>query len=147
MLTIGSTEDKDHNPIIHFSWIISLYFFHKRLFSLSCLGVQVVLDYKFCLFLTIAIWGAFFASSDFLVLVLVRTRWLSRQFENGVTSIQLSMTYVAALRSLIVLGGPLNSCGSNYKDVLNCSDNIVICFSFNYMSECGRCTLKSSKEN
>ena len=24
-------------------------FFHKRLFSLSCLGVQVVLDYKFCL--------------------------------------------------------------------------------------------------
>ena len=24
-------------------------FFHNRLFSLSCLGVQVVLDYKFCL--------------------------------------------------------------------------------------------------
>ena len=85
------------------------------MFSLSCLGVQVVLDYKFCLFLTIAIWGAFFASSDFLVLVLVRTRWLSRQFENGVTSVQLSMTYVTALRSLIVLGGPLNSCGGDGK--------------------------------
>jgi len=37
------------------------------LFSLSCLGVQVVLDCKFCLLYTIVIWGAFFASSDFLV--------------------------------------------------------------------------------
>ena len=36
----GSTEDKNHNPILHFTCIISPYFFHKRLFSLSCLGVQ-----------------------------------------------------------------------------------------------------------
>jgi len=43
--------------------------FHKRLFSLSCLGVQVVFDYKICLLQTIGIWGAFFASSDFLVSV------------------------------------------------------------------------------
>ena len=34
---------------------LSLYFFYKWLFSLSCLGVQVMLDYKFCLLLTIAI--------------------------------------------------------------------------------------------
>ena len=34
---------------------------------MSCLGLQVVLDYKFGLLSTIAIWGAFFASSDFLV--------------------------------------------------------------------------------
>jgi len=44
----ASTEDKNHKPILHFTWIISP-FLHKRLFSLSCLGVQVVLDYKFCL--------------------------------------------------------------------------------------------------
>ena len=49
MLMKGSTEDKNHNPILHFTWIISPYFFHKMLFSLSCLGVQVVLDYKFWL--------------------------------------------------------------------------------------------------
>jgi len=41
------TEYKNHNPILHLYWIISP-FFHKRWFSLSCLGVQVVLDYKFC---------------------------------------------------------------------------------------------------
>ena len=42
MLMRGSTDDKNHNPILHFTLIISPYFFHKRLFSLSCLGVQVV---------------------------------------------------------------------------------------------------------
>ena len=30
---------------------LSLFnYFHKRLFSLSCLGVQIVFDYKFCLY-------------------------------------------------------------------------------------------------
>ena len=48
MLIKGSAEDKNHNPIVHFTWIISP-FFHKRLFSLSCLGVQVVFDGMFCL--------------------------------------------------------------------------------------------------
>jgi len=51
MLIRGNTEDKNHNPILHCTctWIISPYFFHQWLFSLSYLGVQVVLDYKFCL--------------------------------------------------------------------------------------------------
>jgi len=39
----GSTEDKNHNPILHITWIISLYFFHKQLVSLSCLGVGIQL--------------------------------------------------------------------------------------------------------
>ena len=45
----GSTEDNNHNPILHFIWAISLNYFHKRWFSLSYLGVQVVFDYNFCL--------------------------------------------------------------------------------------------------
>ena len=36
MLTRGNAEDRNHNPILHFTS------FHKRWFSLSCLGVQVV---------------------------------------------------------------------------------------------------------
>ena len=63
----GRTEDKDLHPILHFT--TALDFFHKRLFSLSCFGVQVVLDYKFCLVYAIGIWGAFLASSDFLVFI------------------------------------------------------------------------------
>ena len=52
------------------SYILSLFnSFHKRLFSLSCLGVQVVFDYKIYLLETIGICGAFLASSDFLVYV------------------------------------------------------------------------------
>jgi len=47
MLMKGSTEDKNHNPIL--LELSLLIFFHERLFSLSCLGLQVVLDYKFCL--------------------------------------------------------------------------------------------------
>ena len=39
------------------------------LFSVSCLGVQVVLYYKFCLLQTIGIWGTFIVSSDFLLVV------------------------------------------------------------------------------
>ena len=31
----------NHNAILDLTWIISPYSFHKRLFSLSCLGVQV----------------------------------------------------------------------------------------------------------
>jgi len=46
MLMKGSREDKYHSPILQFT---SYLLFHERLFSLSCLGVQVVLDYKFCL--------------------------------------------------------------------------------------------------
>jgi len=63
----GSTEDKDLHPILQFT--SALDFFHKRLFSLSCFGVKVVLDYKFCLVYAIGIWGAFLASSDFLVFI------------------------------------------------------------------------------
>jgi len=40
MLIRGSAEDKNHNPILHLTVII-LITFHKRWFSLSCLGVQV----------------------------------------------------------------------------------------------------------
>jgi len=38
---------------------------------LSCLGVQVVFDYKICLLWTIDFWGVFLASSDFLVIQIV----------------------------------------------------------------------------
>ena len=38
----------------------------ERECSAQELGVQVVLDYKFCLLLTIGIWEAFITSSDFL---------------------------------------------------------------------------------
>jgi len=45
MAVRGSAEDKNHNPIILLE--LSLFnSFHKRWFSLSCLGVQVVFDYK-----------------------------------------------------------------------------------------------------
>jgi len=37
----GSTEAKNHNHILQFT---SYLVFHKRLFSLSCLGIQVVLE-------------------------------------------------------------------------------------------------------
>jgi len=37
MLMKGSTEDKNHNPNLHFTWVITP--FHKRWFSLSCLCV------------------------------------------------------------------------------------------------------------
>jgi len=44
MLMRGSAEEKNHNPILHFTWIISPYYFSwNRWFSLSCLNVQVVL--------------------------------------------------------------------------------------------------------
>jgi len=46
MLMKERTEDKNHNPL-HFT---SYLLFHKMVVSLSCLGVQVVLDYKFCFF-------------------------------------------------------------------------------------------------
>jgi len=49
MLMRGSEVDKNHNPTLHFTWVISPYFFLKRLFSLSCLCVQMLFDYKFCL--------------------------------------------------------------------------------------------------
>ena len=42
MLMRGSTDDKNHNPILHFTLIISPYFFIKRLFSLH------VLVYRWC---------------------------------------------------------------------------------------------------
>jgi len=38
MLIRGNAEDKNHNPILHLTW-----------FSMSCLGVQVMFDYKICL--------------------------------------------------------------------------------------------------
>jgi len=57
----------DVTRTIHFTWVISPNLFHKRWFSLSCLGVQVVLDYKFSLSQTLGNWGAFIAHSDFLV--------------------------------------------------------------------------------
>ena len=42
---------------------------------MSCLSLQVVFDYKICLLLTIGIWGAFLASRDFLVkIVLVENK-------------------------------------------------------------------------
>ena len=40
-------KTKNHNPILPFIFVLN--FFLKRWFSLSCFGVQVVLDYKFCL--------------------------------------------------------------------------------------------------
>jgi len=46
MLIRGSAKDKNHNPILHFTISPLLRTFHKKLFSLSCLGVQVVFDYK-----------------------------------------------------------------------------------------------------
>jgi len=50
MLMKGSTEDIGTIILSYILLELSLLvFFHKRLFSLSCLGVQVVLDYKFCL--------------------------------------------------------------------------------------------------
>jgi len=45
MLLRGSAEDKNHNRILHF-----LNSFHKRCFSLSCIGLQVSFDYNFCLY-------------------------------------------------------------------------------------------------
>jgi len=53
MLMRGSAEDNNQNPILHFTF--SLFnSFHKMWFSLSCLGVQVVFDYKFCLYRQLA---------------------------------------------------------------------------------------------
>ena len=50
--------------------------FRYMMFSLSCLGVQLVLDYKLCLSKIIAILGEFFASNDFLVVCLFsRVDW------------------------------------------------------------------------
>ena len=57
----GSAE----NRTIILSYILSLFnSFHKRWFSLSCLRVQVVLDYKFCFKRQQAFGGAFLASSE-----------------------------------------------------------------------------------
>ena len=47
MLIRGSTEDRNHNPVLHFTYL-SLLLFIKGCF-LSCLGVQVVFDF-ICLF-------------------------------------------------------------------------------------------------
>ena len=64
----GSTEDRIHNPILHFTLIISHFLIN------GCF-LCYVLVYKWCLitssvFLqTIAIWGAFFTSSDVLVVL------------------------------------------------------------------------------
>jgi len=74
-MLIKGTEDNNHNPILH---ITSYLLLCKRLFL--CHGVQVVLDYKFCLLLTIAILGAFFASSDFLVYTLLWHKLKSNSF-------------------------------------------------------------------
>ena len=41
--------------------------FHKRWFSLSCLGVQVVFDYTICLLKKIGTWGTFLDSRHVLV--------------------------------------------------------------------------------
>ena len=55
-------EEVQKTRTIILPYILSLFIsVHKRWFSFSCLGVQVVLDYKFFL------WGAFIASGDFLV--------------------------------------------------------------------------------
>ena len=53
----GSAEGKNHNLRFYLSYL-SLILFIKRCFSLSCIGVQVVLNYKICLLKTIGIWGA-----------------------------------------------------------------------------------------
>jgi len=42
MLMRGSAEDKIHNPTLHFTWIISPYFFSKVYFLCH------VLVYKWC---------------------------------------------------------------------------------------------------
>ena len=55
----GSGEDKNHNPVL--LELSLLNSFHKRRFS--C--------HVFCLLYTIGFWGAFLASSDFLVLVIL----------------------------------------------------------------------------
>ena len=49
MLMRGSTEHMNHNASYILLESSLLIYFHKRLFSLSCLGVHVMLDYKFCL--------------------------------------------------------------------------------------------------
>ena len=46
----GSAEDKNHNPILHFTWITSPYFFIKGCFLCHVLVYKWCLDYKFCLY-------------------------------------------------------------------------------------------------
>ena len=72
-LQIDSSEGKGSAPktIILSYMLTELSHHQKRLFSLSCLGVQVVLAYKLCLLQTLGIWGTFLASSDFLVIIIV----------------------------------------------------------------------------
>jgi len=66
----GRAEDK--NYLTFYLSYLSLNLFIKRWFSLSCLGVQVVFDYKFCLLYTICIWGAFLPSSELLVFSVIK---------------------------------------------------------------------------
>ena len=47
MLIRGSAEDKNHNPILHFTWVISPYYFSlKVIFFVMSFSLQVV--YKIC---------------------------------------------------------------------------------------------------
>ena len=45
----GAAEDKNHNTILHFTWVIFPDYFHKRVVFFLMSWCTIVFDYKICL--------------------------------------------------------------------------------------------------